>query len=98
LSRIASYSEKDFNVDFWRTKGGSEVDFVLNDGEVTIEVKGTNKLRAGDIKWTLSFSEDFKPKKSFIVCQEPVPRKITPVVDALPWKHFLEMLWNGGVC
>ncbi|MYE69543.1 MAG: DUF4143 domain-containing protein, partial [Gemmatimonadetes bacterium] len=34
------YQEKDFPIQFWRTKTGLEVAFVLNRGEVAVEVKG----------------------------------------------------------
>ena len=38
-----SYRELDYGVHFWRTKSGLEVDFVLGDGEVALEVKGTSR-------------------------------------------------------
>lgn len=97
LLAYRSYSEKDYRIDFWRTKGGNEVDFVLDGGKVAIEVKGTNKIKSGDIKGLASFIEDHKPQKAFIVCQEPVPRKLTSNIEIIPWKIFLEMLWIGDV-
>src|SRR3990170_823985 len=35
-----SYSSYNFRINFWRTKSGLEVDFILAQGEVAIEVKG----------------------------------------------------------
>ena len=39
LKAFQGYGENDFNINYWRTKTGLEVDFVLGDGEVAIEVK-----------------------------------------------------------
>ena len=54
-----SYREKEFPIQFWRTKTGLEVDFVLNRGEVAVEVK--SRVRRGDdidlIPW-----QDFLPE------------------------------------
>lgn len=92
-----SYREQDYRIDFWRTKGGREIDFVLDGGRVALEVKGTTKVKNDDLKGTFAFVEDYKPKKAFIVCQEPVPRRLTPVIEILPWKQFLQMLWNDDI-
>lgn len=97
LLAYRSYSEKDYRIDFWRTKGGKEVDFVLDGGSVAVEVKGTNKVRGDDIKGMATFIEEHKPRKAFIVSQEPVPRKPTTGIEIIPWKVFLEMLWNGDI-
>lgn len=97
LLAYRSYSEKDYRIDFWRTKGGREVDFVLDGGKVAVEVKGTNKIKGDDIKGSVTFTEDYKPQKAFIVCQEPVPRKLTSDIEIIPWKNFLEMLWMGEI-
>ena len=35
-----SYYELDYEINFWRTKSGLEVDFVFGGGEVAIEMKG----------------------------------------------------------
>lgn len=69
----------------------------MDGGKVAVEVKGTNKIKSEDMKGSLSFVEDYKPQKTFIVCQEPVPRKLTSEIEIIPWKNFLEMLWNGDV-
>jgi len=40
----SSYHDLDYNIHFWRTKSGLEVDFVLGDGEVALEVKGSSSI------------------------------------------------------
>lgn len=42
LIAYSSYNDLDFEINFWRTKSGLEIDFILNSGEVAIEVKGSN--------------------------------------------------------
>ncbi len=56
-------------VNFWRTKGGAEVDFVLTGehGIVPVEVKSSD-IRTGDISRALrSFIEKYSPAKAFIL-------------------------------
>lgn len=92
-----SYTEKDYHINFWRTKSGREIDFVLDDGRIAVEVKGSRKIKKEDVKGSVAFADDYKPDKSFIVCQEPVPRRHPSGVEIVPWKTFLEMLWSGEV-
>jgi predicted AAA+ superfamily ATPase len=91
-----SYSEKDYEVRFWRTKTGLEVDFVLGDGEVAIEVKGASRVDAGALKPLKAFAEDFAPRKCIVVCNEPVPRQ-HDTITLLPWKDFCTRLWAGDI-
>jgi predicted AAA+ superfamily ATPase len=46
-----SYSELDYEINFWRTKSGMEVDFVLGGGEVAIEVKCTYRVDRRDLRY-----------------------------------------------
>jgi predicted AAA+ superfamily ATPase len=90
------YSRLDFPIHFWRTAGGSEVDFVLGDAEVAIEIKSSEN--AGDkTRGIHLFKHEFKCKNAFIVSRDPVPRKIASDITVLPWKNFCEMLWDGEI-
>jgi predicted AAA+ superfamily ATPase len=91
-----SYRELHYDVNFWRTKSGVEVDFVLNRGEVAIEVKGTHRVDSADLRPLKAFIQDYRPARSFIVCTESVPRKHEGIL-ILPWQVFLEQLWAGKV-
>ena len=96
LNAHASYSEIHYDVRFWRTKSGLEVDFVLGDGEVAIEVKGTNRVDARSLRSLRPFVEEYAPRKAFVVCNEPAER-VVGSVRILPWRKFLQMLWSGEV-
>ncbi|TSC87882.1 MAG: hypothetical protein G01um10147_385 [Microgenomates group bacterium Gr01-1014_7] len=56
---------------FWRTKSGAEVDFVITDKEtgktIPIEVKTTSKKNLG--KSLISFIKNYQPEKGFIYFQ-----------------------------
>jgi len=55
------YSGADLRLSFWRTKGGSEVDFVLygGDGFHAIEVKHTATVRPADLRSLKAFGADY---------------------------------------
>lgn len=92
----SSYKEADYKVQFWRTKTGNEVDFILRDGEIAIEVKGTSRVDKADLRSITIFQEEYKPEKSIVVCNEKHPRKHGEI-EILPWQDFLSMLWNGDM-
>lgn len=96
LLAYRSYAEKDFEIQFWRTKTGQEVDFILGDGVVALEVKGSNRINGSDIRSLSAFQEEFRPRKALVVCNEPKPRKADNI-EVLPWKLFLAYLWEGKV-
>lgn len=91
-----SYRELDYGVHFWRTKSGLEVDFVLGDGEVALEVKGTSRTDPSDLRSLRAFIEDNRPRRALRVCNEPAPR-VVDGVQVLPWREFLARLWAGDL-
>jgi predicted AAA+ superfamily ATPase len=91
-----SYRELGHGVHFWRTKTGLEVDFVLGDGEVAIEVKGTSRIDPSDLRSLRAFIEDNHPRRAVVVCNEPSPR-VHDAVQVLPWREFLARLWGGRI-
>ncbi len=96
LKAHASYSEIHYDIRFWRTKTGLEVDYVLGDGEVAIEVKGTSRVDARSLRSLRTFVEEYAPRKAIVVCNEPTER-VVGSVRILPWKEFLQLLWSGEV-
>lgn len=92
-------NEKEFDICFWRTNSGLEVDFILGNTEVAIEVKISNAISSVEIRGLIAFQEEYQPKASFVVCTTPKPRKLTlpngQVISILPWRTFLDMLWEG---
>ncbi len=98
LLAYRSYREVDFPVRFWRTKSGLECDFVLGwTGSVAIEVKGSDNVEPRDFKGLAAFAEEHEPRLAIVVCNEPVPRRTAAGILVLPWREFLEWLWDGRI-
>ncbi len=91
-----SYRELDYDVNFWRTKSGLEVDFVLGRGEVAIEVKGSSRIDSSDLRPIKAFLQEYRPAKAFVVCSEHRSR-VHERVHIIPWREFLTRLWNSAV-
>ncbi len=91
-----SYHNLDFEIGYWRTKTGLEVDFILGDGEIAIEVKGSNRVESKDIIGIRTFNEELYPRKSIVVCNEPAERKAGEI-HIIPYRKFLEMLWEKEI-
>lgn len=91
-----SYKENEFKICFWRTKAGLEVDFVLGQGEVALEIKGASRVEKKDIYSLTVFRNEFKPKKTILVCTEKAER-VSDHVRIMPWQKFLELLWDGKI-
>ena len=91
-----SYSRKYFDINFWRTKTGLEVDFILGKGEVALEVKGANRIDKNDLKALMAFREEYSSKRSIVVCNEK-EKRIYKDIEIIPYRMFLKELWRGGV-
>ena len=91
-----SYSARDFEINFWRTKSGLEVDFVLGGGEIAIEIKGASRVDKRDLNGLAAFIEGHSPKRSIVVCNEREER-LHGKIEILPWDNFLHELWRGNI-
>jgi len=91
-----SYYEIDYEINFWRTKSGLEVDFILGGGAIAIEVKGAGSIENKDLRPLNAFIDTYAPRKALIVCNEKEER-IVGKVRITPWRKFLHDLWNGKI-
>ncbi|MBI3013246.1 MAG: ATP-binding protein [Elusimicrobia bacterium] len=96
LRAYSSYKNRLFEIHFWRTKSGQEVDFILGNGEIAIEVKGTNRVDSTELRGLQKFMEDYHPKKAIIVCNEKEPRNHRSI-HIMPWRIFLSNLWGDAI-
>jgi len=93
-------NDLDFKVGYWRTRSGSEVDFILGEGEIAIECKLTSLVQQRDLQGLASFHNSSPQAKLFVVSLEPRPRLMSvqdKEVHILPIKFFLESLWAGEI-
>ena len=91
-----SYLNLDFEIGYWRTKTGLEVDFILGDGEVAIEVKGSSRIDSNDLKSIRTFHDELHPRKCIVVCNESSERKVGEI-NIMPYRKFLSALWDKRI-
>lgn len=96
IAAHASYRDLHYDIRYWRTKSGLEVDFILGDGEIAVEVKGTGRLDGRDIKSLSVFAEEYHPRGAILVCNERAERRVGPI-RIMPWRAFLTELWEGRI-
>jgi predicted AAA+ superfamily ATPase len=96
LRAHSSYYELNYEINFWRTKSGLEVDFVLGSGEVAIEVKSSDRVDARALRPLNAFIEEYSPRLALFVCNEPEER-IVNQIRIMPWREFLNELWEGRI-
>ena len=95
LRAYQAYKNPELPITFWRTSTGQEVDFVLGEKDLAIEIKGTPRVHEGDIRSLLALLEDGPVKHCVVVCLEREPRWIHKRIEVLPWRSFIDRLWNG---
>lgn len=95
LKAFTQYYHDTRELQYWRSKSGYEVDFLLSD-EVAIEVKATHMVSERHCTGLKALGEDLKLKRKIIVSLDQSPRKLGNI-DILPVKFFLEMLWNKKI-
>ena len=91
-----SYREIDYSVNFWRTKSGLEVDFILGSGEIAIEVKGAHRVDSAGMRPLKTFMQEHHPRNAYLVCNERAAR-VSDGIRIVPWREFLQMLWAGAI-
>ena len=87
------YSGDRRRLTWWRTRDGSEVDFVVGD-EVAIEVKATRSAAPRDLTGLRRLEAETPLRRRVLVCREPAPRLVDGIL-ILPVERFLQDLWSG---
>lgn len=101
LMAYKNINDKRFDITYWRTKTGLEVDFILGNASVAIEVKISACVQRSELKGLLAFCEEHPLVKPIVVSQDAESRKLFTdagtEIEILPWKIFLERLWAGEI-
>ncbi len=95
-----AYLESRRTVHFYRTKSGSEVDFVIDHDRVAIEAKLSRDIRNVDARGLNSFLEESPTARAIVVCLEPRRRNVTAYgrkIEIYPWADFCKDLWSGAI-
>ncbi len=64
-----SYYDLEYEIFFWRTQSGQEVDFILygTKGLIAIEVKLSSRIRDDDLKGLLAFKADYPDANCMLI-------------------------------
>ena len=90
LRAWAAYSGHDAGVFFWRTRAGTEVDFVVygESGLQAFEVKNAGKVYSSDLRALRAFREDYPEAETAVLYRGPDRLRIDGVW-CLPVQDFL---------
>lgn len=97
LKAWVEYGPGDTHLYYWRTKAGTEVDFILY-GEKriwAIEVKNAAEIRKRDIRPLRAFMEDY-PESSGLILYRGQSRLLMDGILCLPIEEFLQELVPGN--
>jgi predicted AAA+ superfamily ATPase len=98
LSAYAQYSQRHFDLSYWRLTTGVEVDFIVDDMECAIEAKATRSVGADHLRGLRELARDYpRVKQRIVVSLDPRPRRTEDGIDILPWRDFCRRLWRGEV-
>ena len=91
-----AYQNDPFELYYWRSKGGVEVDFVLyGEKEIyAIEVKNTSSVRPQDLKSLLEFKSDYPASKA-ILLYRGTEQLLKHGIWCIPCQTFLANLVPG---
>jgi len=98
LKAYQELNKKRYNISYWRTKSGLEVDFIIGNGEAAIEVKISGSVQKKELKGLIEFTEEYTPTHSIVVSLEANKRVLQSEdrkIIIYPVEEFLSDLWNG---
>ncbi len=93
-----SYVKIDIDLSYWALSTGVEVDFILNDMEVAVEAKASEKVNSDHLKNLRELKQDFpKIKQRYVVALERQRRVTEDGIVILPYRDFVSLLWSGEI-
>ena len=95
--KIMNSNKNKFNLYFWRTRDGMEIDLILENANeiIPIEIKKTatpSIFHAKHLERFMDYKNTKTIEKSFIVCNIEKEILISKRVSAIPWRDFLNYL------
>lgn len=96
LIAYRGYGNDRFNLYYWRTASGYEVDAVLGDAEVAIEIKSASEIQSHHLKGLKAFKEEHPQARLIAVSMDVSPRLMNGV-EVYPAIQFLQSLWAGKI-
>lgn len=97
LRAWVAYGRSDFELSYWRTRAGSEIDFIIygSDGFWAVEVKNASSVRTEDVRALRAFRDDYPSCEPLLVYRGDVRLAINGV-RCVPAHDFLVGLRPGS--
>lgn len=98
LLAYRSYRAPEMEIRFWRTSNQHEVDFIINDKEMALEIKASNRTDLVDCKHLSTLREDGPIKHRILISFDTTPKTFSDTfgpIAVTPWRDFLTKLWQG---
>lgn len=92
-----AYSQNESSLYYWRTKSGSEVDFVVYGPNcfTAIEVKSSSRVKRQDVRSLRAFQADYPEARAILLYGGTQPLKVHDI-PCLPCEDFLRNLTPGN--
>ncbi len=98
LQAYRAYHDLGYELAFWRTATGIEVDFVVDDVRVAIEAKASVHVHESHLKGLREIAREHpRVKRRVVVSLDARARRTEAGVEILPARTFAERLWGGGL-
>ena len=96
LKAWCDYSKEKYEISYWRTKAGLEVDFIIygEKGFWAIEVKNNSKISPHDLKGLTHFKQDYPECKTALLYRGK-NKMMNKEILCLPVEQFLKELTPG---
>jgi uncharacterized protein len=96
LRAYLSYSRKKLEMKYWRSTSQFEVDLIIGD-KIAIEIKSTENPSDKHLKGLRAFREEGICEKYYLVSNCGEERITADKIHILPWKLFLQKVWNDEI-
>jgi len=90
-----SYRRMHKDLCYWRSQGGSEVDFLIGE-DTAIEVKSTRKVGDKHLKGLRALKEEGIFTRFMMVSLDEVNRETSDGIRILHWSRFIDELWKDA--
>lgn len=92
IQRALTYSRKQFQLSYLRTKDDAEVDLIVQisgQAPILIEIKSGSRLQEQHCSRLSAFAKDIKHSRAVLISRDPIPKRFG-AVECLPWLQLLE--------
>lgn len=98
LHAHSQYSGLHYELYYWRTASGAEVDFIAGDMELALEVKASRRIDSVHLEGLRQLAVDHpRLRRRLLVCLEAKRRRTAEGIEILPYRDFIRELWNTNL-